>query len=183
MTEREIIHAELGKVTILIKPGTRSIRARIKADAIVLSIPSPTLYNTGMRFLDENQTRLLEMKRRAALRTAVSIPDTDLRKITEQAKSELPARVDEIARKYGFSHNGVGIRNMKSRWGSCSSGKVIHLSVYLMRLPSHLIDFVIVHELCHTREMNHSSRFWHEVELIYHNYRELNKELRNHHIV
>ena len=72
----------------------------------------------------------------------------------------LPARLAMLASLHGFQYTGVAIRTTKSRWGSCSTKKRINLSSSLMLLPEHLIDYVILHELCHTVEMNHSERFW-----------------------
>lgn len=78
----------------------------------------------------------------------------------KHAKRFLPHRLDALAGKYGFFYNTVSIRSSRTRWGSCSSGRNIALSLYLMELPSELIDYVIKHELCHTVEMNHGPRFW-----------------------
>ncbi len=77
-----------------------------------------------------------------------------------EAKRLLPQRALALARKFGFSFKQIKINSSKSRWGSCSTSKNINLSLFLMRLPWHLIDYVILHELCHTIEMNHSDRFW-----------------------
>lgn len=77
-----------------------------------------------------------------------------------EAKRLLPQRALALARKFGFSFKQIKINSSKSRWGSCSTSKNINLSLFLMRLPWHLIDYVILHELCHTIEMNHSERFW-----------------------
>lgn len=77
-----------------------------------------------------------------------------------EAKRILPARVSELARRHGFIFSDVKINKSRSRWGSCSSLKNINLSYYCMMLPPELIDLVILHELCHTREMNHSECFW-----------------------
>lgn len=77
-----------------------------------------------------------------------------------EAKRFLPPRLLELARKYDFTVKRVSIQNSKSRWGSCSTGKVINLSLHLMLLPGHLIDYVLLHELCHTKEMNHGEQFW-----------------------
>ena len=65
-----------------------------------------------------------------------------------------------LAVKYGFSYNAVSLRNSRTRWGSCSNRKNISLSIYLQLLPTHLSDYVLLHELCHTVEMNHSATFW-----------------------
>lgn len=80
--------------------------------------------------------------------------------LRSEAKRILPPRTAELAKKHDFTVNGVKIQSSKTRWGSCNSKKVINLSFYLLLLPPHLIDYVILHELCHTVEMNHSARFW-----------------------
>jgi predicted metal-dependent hydrolase len=77
----------------------------------------------------------------------------------EEANAILPTRVYELAKKHNFVYHKLSFRKNKSRWGSCSSGKNITLNTLLMRLPDHLINYVILHELCHTVEMNHSSAF------------------------
>ncbi|MDL2290159.1 M48 family metallopeptidase [Paludibacteraceae bacterium OttesenSCG-928-F17] len=80
--------------------------------------------------------------------------------LKKEAKRLLPERINVLAEKYGFSYSSVKVQSSKTRWGSCSQGKSINLSFYLMLLPWHLIDYVILHELCHTKEMNHSDKFW-----------------------
>lgn len=80
--------------------------------------------------------------------------------LRRQARIYLPERLRTLSRQCGLPFNKVGIRGSRSRWGSCSSQKNISLSYYLMILPSRLIDAVLIHELCHTVEMNHGPRFW-----------------------
>lgn len=80
--------------------------------------------------------------------------------LRRQAKLLLPGRLNALAKLYGLPFSRVSINSARTRWGSCSSRKSINLSLYLMLLPSHLIDYVLLHELCHTREMNHGPRFW-----------------------
>ena len=77
-----------------------------------------------------------------------------------EAKSFLPGRLAWLAREHGFSFNKVTIKNLKSRWGSCSGRNNINLNLHLMRLPDELIDYVLLHELCHTVEKNHGPQFW-----------------------
>jgi predicted metal-dependent hydrolase len=77
-----------------------------------------------------------------------------------EAKQYLPDRVNELAEKFGFKFNKLALKNIKSRWGSCSRKNNISLCIHLMRLPDHLIDYVILHELVHTVHHNHSAKFW-----------------------
>jgi predicted metal-dependent hydrolase len=79
------------------------------------------------------------------------------------AREKLTRRLNELASLYGFAYNRVFIRNQKTRWGSCSAKNNINLNMNLLRLPPELIDYVILHELVHTREKNHSKVFWAEL--------------------
>ncbi|MDA3929310.1 MAG: SprT family zinc-dependent metalloprotease [Prolixibacteraceae bacterium] len=78
----------------------------------------------------------------------------------KEAKQFLPERVGQLAIQFGFEYQKVFIKNLKSKWGSCSSLGNINLNLHLMRLPSHLIDYIILHELTHTKQMNHGPQFW-----------------------
>ncbi len=76
-----------------------------------------------------------------------------------EAQKFLPQRVRNLADLHGFKFKTLSFKDLKSRWGSCSTNGEICLNVQLMRLPDHLIDHIILHELCHTVEMNHGTRF------------------------
>ncbi|MFT3737222.1 MAG: SprT family zinc-dependent metalloprotease [Breznakibacter sp.] len=80
--------------------------------------------------------------------------------LRREAKAFLPVRLRELANLHGFKYASAFIKNLKSRWGSCSSTNNINLNLHLMRLPDHLIDYVLLHELCHTVEKNHGQGFW-----------------------
>lgn len=77
-----------------------------------------------------------------------------------EAKRILPPKVAQFSQQTGLKYSQVKINKSQSRWGSCSSKKNINLSLFLLFLPEELIDYVILHELTHTVEMNHSERFW-----------------------
>ena len=77
-----------------------------------------------------------------------------------EAKPRLKRRLKYLAEKHGFTYNRVFIRNQKTRWGSCSSKNNIGLNVRIVQLPEELMDYVILHELTHTRVKNHSNDFW-----------------------
>lgn len=80
--------------------------------------------------------------------------------LRNQAKAMLPSRLHTLSCRHGLPYQRVKINASSGRWGSCSSTQSINLSLYLMLLPSHLIDYVLLHELAHTREMNHGKHFW-----------------------
>ncbi|MCD6161322.1 MAG: M48 family metallopeptidase [candidate division Zixibacteria bacterium] len=80
------------------------------------------------------------------------------------AKERLFNRLKKLAKKHGFNYNNAAIRNQKTRWGSCSSKNNINLNISLVLLPPKLVDYVILHELVHTRIKNHSKEFWSELD-------------------
>jgi len=100
----------------------------------------------------------------------------------QEAKFYLPNRVEELARKYGMKYRQVFVKNVHTRWGSCSSENNINLNLHLMRLPDHLIDYVILHELAHTVEKNHGPRFWNLLGQMVDRPRELRKEMRKYQV-
>ncbi len=102
------------------------------------------------------------------------------RALDSEAKAYLPRRLAYLAETYGFHWRSIRYSNAKGRWGSCSSQGVISLNVALMRLPKPLIDYVLIHELSHTRHLNHSPAFWGEVGRCYPDYKAARKELKNH---
>jgi predicted metal-dependent hydrolase len=80
--------------------------------------------------------------------------------LRHEAERVLPLRLHTLAAQHGFSYANVKIGKARSRWGVCNAQRIITLSLSLMLLPGHLIDYVLLHELCHTVEMNHGKRFW-----------------------
>ena len=99
--------------------------------------------------------------------------------IQEKAKNVLPPRLASLAKRHGFRYTGCSVRNSHSRWGSCSGKGSISLSMYLVLLPDELIEYVLLHELCHTVEMNHGERFWALLDKACHcNSREIRAKLK-----
>lgn len=94
-----------------------------------------------------------------------------------EAGKYLPLRVRELSTAFGFSYGRLIFRNNKSRWGSCSRDNNISLHVQLMRLPQHLADYIILHELAHTVHKNHGPAFWQLLDKVTGNAKKLDKEL------
>lgn len=89
-----------------------------------------------------------------------------VKKLADQAVEYIPKRVKYYAEKENFVYNKITIKNLVSRWGSCSTKGNLNFNCLLMLTPDYVIDYIVVHELCHMREMNHSEKFWAEVEKI-----------------
>ena len=101
-----------------------------------------------------------------------------LRALKAEAEVLLPQRLNQLAKKHGFDYGSVRIKNLRSRWGSCSHQKDISLSLFLMQLPWPLIDYVLLHELTHTKHLDHSQSFWQELESCLPASRQLRKHLK-----
>ena len=95
------------------------------------------------------------------------------------ARKILCRRIGELAQLHNFRYNRVSIRKQKTRWGSCSSKDNINLNMNLLHLPSELMDYILLHELVHTRVKNHSRDFWNELETVVPNAREIDRKLKD----
>ena len=100
----------------------------------------------------------------------------------KEAKAYLPPRVKALAEQHGLTYQQLRIKNIRSRWGSCSEYNNLNFSLHLMRLPDHLIDYVILHELIHTVEKNHSKRFWERLEQVCCGAKKLDRALKDYNI-
>ncbi|MBM3209957.1 M48 family metallopeptidase [Candidatus Saccharibacteria bacterium] len=99
--------------------------------------------------------------------------------LKKEAKIYLPKRLALLAENHGFYYERVRFSHTSSRWGSCSTKGTISLNIALMKLPLEIIDYVLIHELCHTVHMNHSSEFWKAVQLVCNDYKLLRQKLKN----
>lgn len=108
-----------------------------------------------------------------------SLSENQIHELKDAAKKYIPTRVQYLAYKYDFKYLKIRITSARTRFGSCSSKKTLNFSYRLMQYRKECIDYVIIHELCHLRHMNHSRDFWKEVESIMPNYKKWQKILKN----
>lgn len=132
----------------------QTISFSLKIETLDVRNMHASLKNGQLLIICPNTLHIEEPKVQNILRNVVEL------NLRNEAKRIFPERLSLLAQKYNFSYNKLSINKSKSRWGSCSSQKNINLSYFCMFLPEYLLDFVILHELCHTIEMNHGERFW-----------------------
>ena len=131
--------------------------------------------NTG--WLDKHLEQVRKEKSRA---DSESRPLTmeEIRDLADRAMKVVPGRVAHFAPLVGVNYGRITIRNQRTRWGSCSSKGNLNFNCLLMLAPAEVLDYVVVHELCHRKEMNHSARFWTEVEKVIPDYKVHEKWLK-----
>lgn len=104
----------------------------------------------------------------------------ELNDLVRKAREVIPKRVEYYAQLIGVTYGRITIRHQKTRWGSCSARGNLNFNCLLMLAPPEVLDAIVVHELCHRKEMNHSERFYREVHRIYPDYDKWNRWLKDH---
>lgn len=184
------MHPRLGEVILFRTRAARRISLSVRLTGEVrLSFPPGVPARRALAFLDEKEEWVTATRQRLAERFPQPErrpPEAEKARIEElrrRAKAELPPRTAELARQLGFTFRSITVRATRTKWGSCSARNDLSLSVFLVTLPPHLCDFVIVHELCHTLHKNHSPQFHAEVDrCLGGREREYAAELRRYHI-
>jgi predicted metal-dependent hydrolase len=167
------------RFTLTVKPW-RGVRITLPWHAAFRDAETFLLHHTGWVREKLHQAGLYEKAHRQAAIENKTAPSEE--KLRELALAYLPGRTALLAERHGFTYRRITIRRSRTRWGSCSAVNNINLSIFLMQLPSHLIDYVILHELVHTVRKDHSSRFWELLEQHSGNARALAREIRKYSI-
>jgi predicted metal-dependent hydrolase len=180
-----IIYFE-GQPVLLLRSSRRTIGLEIKRDMRVLvRAPLRMKEQDILRFLKTKQAWLnthMERLRTQAQESAPAVPFTEaeLAELTMRAKENLPPRVEFFAQRMGVSYKRITVRHQLTRFGSCTEQGNLSFNCLLMAMPREICDYVIVHELCHRQQMNHSPAFWRAVESVLPDYKERRLWLQQH---
>ena len=171
------------KATV-IRSDRRTLSLQIKPDgSLLVRAPLRLPKKEIDRVLQEKSAWIekhlaqVENANRAAEEEPLSMED--IRALADKALQVIPPRVGEFARRMGVTYGRITIRNQRGRWGSCSGEGNLNFNCLLMLAPPEVVDYVIVHELAHRKQMNHSAAFWEEVEAVLPDYREQKKWLKD----
>ena len=168
----------------VIRSNRRTIGLEVKGDGqVIVRAPIKLAESEIQRFIEQHEDWIkkhLEMakQKRESRPPAEMLTPAQIQELAEQALEVIPRRVAYYAPKVGVTYGKITIRNQKSRWGSCSSKGNLNFNCLLMLAPPEVLDSVVVHELCHRKEMNHSDRFYKEVLRVFPDYRKCNKWLK-----
>jgi len=149
----------------VIRSNRRTMGAEIKGEKLIIRVPLFATDKEIDRFIEQNkkwiETHLAKaMEREKAKESCHKLTQDEIVELADKAREVIPERVAHYAPLIGVTYGKITIRKQRSRWGSCSSKGNLNFNYLLMLAPKEVLDSVIVHELCHRREMNHSDRFY-----------------------
>lgn len=176
---------DIGKAVFCKTKRAKKLKISIKShEEIRVTIPYSCTFKMADDFLNENTNWIIEKQQGLKARHSSELfDDKYIKQLRKEAKIFLPKRTEELAEIYNFQYKKVYIKNQKTRWGSCSHVNNINLNINLMRLPKHLIDYVILHELMHTRHKNHGPKFWYDLNQLVPDVSTYRYELRKYNLV
>ena len=170
----------------VIRSNRKTVAIQVNSDlTVTVRAPKRVTQKDIERILKEKeqwiQKHIEYMKQTKAQYDAMKInplTNEEIKELADRALKYIPGRVKYYAGVIGVSYGGITIRNQKTRWGSCSSKGNLNFNCLLMLTPPEIIDYVVVHELCHRKEMNHSKAFWREIEKVLPDYRNYEEWLK-----
>ncbi|MCD8354310.1 MAG: M48 family metallopeptidase [Clostridiales bacterium] len=167
----------------VIRSSRKTLSVQVDARGVTVRAPMQTTDAQIKAFVAKNQAWIEKSlaqyeARRAALADLPLLTEEEIRSLAEQAVKVIPERVRYYAPKIGVTYGRITIRNQRSKWGSCSGKGNLNFNCLLMLAPPEVLDSVVVHELCHRKEMNHSDRFYAEVLRVFPDYWKWDKWLK-----
>ena len=179
-----IKHPTLGLIECVRSLRSRSIRLSVRPDrALRLTHPFFVRQREAIAFAESKAEWILKTRERLEERRATipTITRAEAKELLNCARGYIPVAIARLAKEHGFHYTSLRLTTARTRWGSCSGKNGISLSIFIMRLPIHLREFIILHELCHTRHHNHSEAFHTLLDsLVEGKEKALNRELKAH---
>ncbi len=129
-------------------------------------------------WIEKHRKQMLERQQSVREMWGNRLSAQDIQALADQAVKIIPEKVRYFAGKIGVDYGRITIRNQKTRWGSCSGKGNMNFNCLLMLTPDEVQDYVVIHELCHRKEMNHSPKFWAEVAKFMPDYKQKRKWLK-----
>ena len=159
----------------VIRSNRKTIGVQITADKLIIKAPDKATNEDINMFLLKNKNRIDSYLREIQLKKEIQskyhkLTSDEVHTLAEKASVIIPQRVAYYAPLIGVDYGKITIRNQKSKWGSCSSKGNLNFNCLLMLTPQEVIDSIVVHELCHRKEMNHSDKFYTEVLRVFPDY-------------
>ena len=161
----------------IIKSDRHTVSVGIVLGEVIVRVPKRMKKSDVKRFVESYSEKIEKMLEDYTLRQnkyadVTPFTDEEITALTSKAKLKIPERVAYYAPLVGVEYGRVAIRCQRTRWGSCSAKGNLNFNCLLMLAPQDVLDSVVVHELCHIKEMNHSKNFYAEVLRVMPNYRE-----------
>lgn len=157
---------------------TADARVIVRAPLFISQAEIERFVNSKKAWLEKSLRKVQE--RQVQKNDSRKITEKELELLAEQARQVFPEKAAYYAKRVGVTYGRITIRAQKTRWGSCSSQGNLNFNCLLMLAPEAVQDYVVVHELCHRKEMNHSDRFWREVAKVMPDYKIHKKWLKEH---
>lgn len=161
----------------IIRSNRKTLSIELKPNEIIARAPARMKENEIYKFIESKESwidkHLAKLnKRQKILDDLKPYTQEEIKQFTEKAKIDVPKRVEFYAKKIGVIYNKINIRCQQTQWGSCSSKGNLNFNCLLVLLPDEIIDSIVVHELCHLKQMNHSARFYAEIDKVFPNYKQ-----------
>jgi len=170
-------HPEVGTIKYIGNNRAKRIIVSIKPEYVRVVIPKRQSFKNAQKFVESRLDWIRKNKQSMTLQLKKKNELPEINR--EIARKILCRRIGELAQQHDFVYQRVSIRKQKTRWGSCSSKNNINLNMNLLHLPSELMDYVLLHELVHTRVKDHSKDFWDELNTVVPNARQIDKKLKD----
>ena len=166
----------------VIKSNRKTLALQIKGGELIVRAPLKISDREIKSFVDKHRDWIDKHIKKARERaerveTVTPLTEAEIKLLTNRAKALFAERVAHYASLLGISYGKITVRRQKSRWGSCNGKGDLSFNLALMLAPPRVLDSVVVHELCHRKEMNHSARFYSEMARIFPDYKECREYL------